>query len=699
MRAIGTWSGWRVSAAWVALVGGAALAQTAPQPDLIPRATLFGNPDRANVQVSPDGKWISYLAANAGVLNLWVAPADDISEARAVTHDTGRGIRQYRWAFDNTHLIYQQDVGGDENWKIYRVPAAGGPARDLTPFDDIKGPDGKPLMLPSGKVMRPAARIEETSHKVPGAILIGLNNRDPQVHDVYRVDLATGALTLVQQNDAGHLGYTFDDTFTVRFAALPTPDGGMDYLIADGKGGFAPWQKVPMADALLTGISGFDKSGSAVYLTDSRASNTARLVRIDLASGKSEVVASDPRSDAGATMVHPTEKTIQAVEFEYDRSEWRVLDPAIKPDFDQLNSVSPGEFFVQSRSLDDSRWIVSFMQDDGPVKFYRYDRGPGRSGKATYLFSNRAGLDAAPLARMHPVVIKSRDGLNLVSYLTLPRGSDAARAGRPDKPVPMVLFVHGGPWGRDSWGYNPYHQWLANRGYAVLSVNFRGSTGLGKDFVNAGNREWAGKMHDDLIDAVNWAVSEGIARKDKVAIMGGSYGGYATLVGLTFTPEVFACGVDIVGPSNIVTLLNSIPPYWAPMIEQFTQRVGDHRTDEGRKFLADRSPLTFADRITRPLLIGQGANDPRVKQAESDQIVSAMQQRSIPVTYVLFPDEGHGFQRPQNSMAFNAIVEAFLSKHLGGRAQPIGGDVPAGTAQVRTGAEGIPGLAAPDLSK
>jgi dipeptidyl aminopeptidase/acylaminoacyl peptidase len=298
---------------------------------------------------------------------------------------------------------------------------------------------------------------------------------------------------------------------------------------------------------------------------------------------------------------------------------------------------------------------------------------------------------------MHPVMIKSRDGLELVSYLTLPRDADADGDARPEKgALPMVLVVHGGPWARDEWSLNRTHQWLSRRGYAVLSVNYRGSRGFGKNFVNAGDHEWAGKAHDDLVDAVGWAVAQKIAEKDKVAIFGGSYGGYATLVGLTFTPDTFACGVDIVGPSNLVTLLQSIPPYWESEIEQFTKRIGDHRTEDGKKFLASRSPLTFADRIKKPLLIGQGANDPRVKQAESDQIVKKMADKGIPVTYVVYPDEGHGFARPENRTSFNAVADVFLAQCLGGPYEPIGKDfqgasltVPAGKEHVHTLSESI----------
>jgi dipeptidyl aminopeptidase/acylaminoacyl peptidase len=311
---------------------------------------------------------------------------------------------------------------------------------------------------------------------------------------------------------------------------------------------------------------------------------------------------------------------------------------------------------------------------------------------AIFLFNNRDDLVDYPLVKMHAPVVESRDGLKLLCYLSLPPGSDPDNDGRPVEPVPMVLNVHGGPWARDAWGLNPYHQWLANRGYAVLSVNYRGSTGFGKQFVNAADGEWAGKMHDDLIDAVQWAVDEKIALEDKVAIMGGSYGGYATLVGLTFTPEVFACGVDIVGPSSLVTLLQNVPEYWMPFMPVMKVRVGDVDTEEGRAELLERSPLPFVDKIKKPLLIAQGANDPRVTQLEADQIVEAMQEKNIPVTYVLYPDEGHGFARPENRKSFNAVTEAFLAEQLGGRFEPVGRDFGGATITVPAGADEVPGL-------
>ncbi len=671
------------------LAGGPARAddpRMAHDAPLIPREVFFGNPDRAGVQLSHDGKHLSFLAARDGVLNIWVAPATDPAAARPVTADTKRGIRNYQWAHDHRHILYLQDVGGDENWKVFSVNVEGGEARDLTPFETIPGPDGKPAVGPDNRVLRPAAQLEVVSAKVPGEIVIGLNNRDPRFHDLHRVDIKTGAMTLLFQND-GYAGFLVDDDLKVRLALQMTPDGGSNVLRLGPDGSPSTFQRIGMEDSLTTTPVGFDKSGGVVYMIDSRGRDTAALTAVRIDTADARMLAQDERADIGSALVHPTEKTVQAVSVNYERAEWKVLDPALEADFAYLRTVADGEIGVPSRTLDDAKWIVSYLMDDGPVRYYLYDR-PAR--KATFLFTNRTALQRLTLSKMRPVVIKSRDGLNLVSYLTLP--ASANDKARPDKPIPMVLFVHGGPWARDSWGFNPYHQWLANRGYAVLSVNYRGSTGFGKNFINAGNREWAGKMHDDLIDAVNWAVAERIADPAKVAIMGGSYGGYATLVGLTFTPDTFACGVDIVGPSSIITLLNTIPPYWQPLIEQFAKRVGDHRTEEGRRFLESRSPLTLVDNIRKPLLIGQGANDPRVKQSEADQIVAAMQKKQIPVTYVLFPDEGHGFARPENNMAFNAITEHFLATHLGGRAEPVRDALSGSSAEVRAGAELVPGV-------
>jgi dipeptidyl aminopeptidase/acylaminoacyl peptidase len=647
----------------------AAAEETTP---LIPRSVLFGNPDRSAVRLSPDGTAISWLAPHEGVMNVWVAPANDVAAARVVTRDTVRGIPGYSWAYDNRHLLYRQDKGGDENWRVYALDLVTLSVRDLTPLPGV------------------AARIEEVSPEHPGEILVGLNDRDPRLHDIHRVVLATGQRTLVQQNE-GYVGFGTDSQFRVRFAAKVRPDGGTSYLKRTEAGAFEPFLDVEHEDANTTGPMGFDATGDLLYLRDSRGRDTSALFSMDLKTGQTKLLAEDPKADVGGLMVKPATQLIEAASFTYEKPTWKVLDPAIQADLDALAKVDTGELVIPSRTQADDRWVVAFLRDDGAGRYHLYDRA---TKKATYLFSNRKDLEGLPLVEMHPVVIPSRDGLSLVSYLSLPKASDPSGSGRPSKPLPMVLDVHGGPWSRDGWGYNPTHQWLANRGYAVLSVNFRGSTGFGKKFLNAGNGEWAGKMHDDLLDAVEWAVKAGVADRSKVAISGGSYGGYSALVGLTFTPDVFACAVDVVGPSSLVTLLQSVPPYWKPMLDMMKKRVGDHTTEEGKKFLLERSPLTRVDKIQRPLLIGQGANDPRVKQAEADQIVQAMKDKKIPVTYVLYPDEGHGFARPPNRLSFNAVMEAFLAPILGGRAEPIGDDLTGSSIQVPAGADRVPGLEA-----
>lgn len=670
------------------IIGFFGCAPKSKETPLISRDLLFGNPDKTSVALSPDGNYLSYLAPVNNVLNVWVAPVNAPEKAEPVTKDTGRGIRVYFWAYTNQHVIYLQDLGGDENWQAHVVNIATKEDKNLTPFEEILGPDGKPITLPNGKPLRPRAEIQAVSHKFNEEIIIGLNNRNPQFFDIYRLNILTGDLKLLQQNDR-FMGFQFDDDYQIRFATQMTADGGMELFTPDEKGGWQSFDKIPMEDMMTTSPVGFDKTGKILYMVDSRGRNTAALFAVDLKTRQKTLLAEDPRADITAIMMHPVEKKVEAAAVEYTRVEWKVLEEAVRGDLDYLKSVKEGDINITSRTLDDNFWVVAYTIDDGPARFYLYDRA---KKVANFLFTNRQGLEAVKLAKMHPIVIKARDGLNLVSYLTLPPESDPDNDARPDKPLAMVLYVHGGPWARDSWGFNSIHQWLANRGYAVISVNYRGSTGFGKDFINASNLEWAGKMHDDLVDAVNWAIETGIASKDKVAIMGGSYGGYATLVGLTFTPDLFACGVDIVGPSNLRTLLSTIPPYWKPMMDMWATRVGDPRTEEGRNFLDSRSPLTFVDRIRKPLLIGQGANDPRVKQSESDQIVKAMQEKNIPVTYVLYSDEGHGFARPENRLSFFAVAELFLAQHLGGRAEPIGDDFHGSTIEVPQGADQIPGL-------
>jgi dipeptidyl aminopeptidase/acylaminoacyl peptidase len=655
-------------------IAGSALAAGPDDVPLIPRAKFFGNPEKARARLSPDGKRLAFVAPVEGVLNIWVSPDDDPEKAKPVTFDKHRGIYSYFWAYTSQHILYSQDKDGDEDDHVYRIDLESGEIKDLTPLEKIK------------------AEIEGTSEKFPEEILVGINDRgERQFHDVYRVNIVTGERKLIQENP-GLAAFMTDDDFRVRFAVNFTPDAGQVLLKPADGGQWEPYIKIGPLDAMTTSPAGFDKTGDKLYFIDSRERNTAALTYIDLKTGQQHLIADDPRADIGGALVHPTEKTIQAVSFTYTRTEWKILDESIRADLDYLKTVADGEIQVTGRTLDDQRWTVAYIMDDGPVRFYLYDRQPER--KATFLFTSNRELEKLPLVKMHPVVIKARDGLDLVSYLTLPKWADPDGDGRPDKPLPLVLNVHGGPWARDDWGYDAEHQLLANRGYAVLAVNYRGSTGFGKDFINAAQREWAGKMHDDLIDAVNWAVEQKIADKDKVCIMGGSYGGYATLVGLTFTPDVFACGVDIVGPSSLITLLENPPPYWFSFMPVMKLRVGDWTTEEGRKFLESRSPLNFVDRIKKPLLIGQGANDPRVKQAEADQIVQAMKEKMIPVTYVLFHDEGHGFARPENRFAFYAVTEAFLAEHLGGRYEPIGEAFQGADFSVPAGKDQVPGLAA-----
>jgi dipeptidyl aminopeptidase/acylaminoacyl peptidase len=461
-------------------------------------------------------------------------------------------------------------------------------------------------------------------------------------------------------------------------------------MIADGKGGFALFEKVAPEDSLTTHALGFNRENTTLYLVASAGRDTSAVTAVDLATGARTLLAEDPRADAGDVLIHPTRKTVQAVSFDYERMTWKLLDKSMQGDLDYLQTISPGDINVDSRSLDDSKWVVSYVVDDGSPRWYLYDRA-GR--QARFLFAARKDLEGLTLASMRPVLIPTRDGLTMVSYLTLPPGTDTSGDGIPDRALPLVLNVHGGPWSRDGWGFRSEAQWQANRGYAVLQVNYRGSTGFGKQFVNQANRQWGGKMHEDLIDAVQWAVDRGIADRARIAIYGGSYGGYATLVGMTFTPDTFACGVDIVGVANLNTFMGTIPPYWKSFLDVLKVRVGDATTPEGREFLAARSPANFVDRISRPLLIGQGYNDPRVNHDESEQMVRQMEAGHIPVTYVVYPDEGHGFARPQNRMSFYAVAEAFLARYLGGRYQPIGADFAGSSIQVPNGAGLVPGVA------
>ena len=640
---------------------------------LIAREKFFGNPTMTAGRLSPDGRWLSWIAPRDGVLNIYVAPAADPKAARALTAETKRPIRQYFWSPDSKQILFINDKGGDENFLLYGVDVVSGTQRAITPFEKTR------------------VMIVNISNDVKDRILIGVNNRDPKWHDVYSLDLATGKLTPVLMNLGGYSGFIADEQLKVRIATKSRPDGGSDYFRVTGdRIESEPFEQVGLDDSQTSGPAGFTTDGKTLYWLDSRGRDTSALIAQDVASGRKTIVAQNARADIGGSMADPKTGRVQAYAVNYLKNEWVPVDGSVKGDLAFLQSRLKGDINVTSRTQADDKWIVAVDPGTAPSSAWLYDR----KGKSlTKLYTTRPELDGLPMAAMHPVEIKTRDGLNMVSYLTLPPGSDPDGDGRPNKPVPMVLFVHGGPWGRDNYGFNGYHQWLANRGYAVLSPNFRASTGFGKKFISAGDLQWGTRMHDDLLDAVDWAVERGVTRQDKVAIMGGSYGGYATLAGLAFTPDRFACGVDIVGPSNLNTLLSTIPPYWEAIRAQFYKRMGDPTTEEGKALLKERSPLFKADRIRRPLLIGQGANDPRVNINESQQIADALKAKDIPVTYVVFPDEGHGFARPQNNIAFNAVAENFLAKCLGGRAEPIGDALKPSSAQVPYGAEYAPGLA------
>ncbi|MEH1916440.1 S9 family peptidase [Nostoc sp.] len=618
-------------------------AQASSLPPLIPREILFGNPEKTSPQLSPDGNYLAYIAPDEkNVLQVWLRTIGQ-EDDQILTADKKRGIRIFFWTYNADQLIYMQDSDGDENFHLHLVNIHSKIVRDLTPFQGVK------------------AELVELEPKFPDEVLVALNLNNPQKFDVYRINLKNGAVEFDTNNPGNIISWTSDADFQIRAATASTRDGGYDLLLQKSD---KQWEILRHWGAEEEGNSvSFSDDSKTLYIQGNHDANAKRLLALDLETRQETVIAEDEQYDVVGIIIHPLTRVIQAVSFYKDKQEWQVIDRSIAADFEEIAKVRPGEFSIISRDLEDKTWLVAYRTDNGPVYYYAYNR---ESKTSTFLFSNQPKLEALQLASMQPISYEARDGLTIHSYLTAP-------VGIPTQNLPTVLLVHGGPWARDTWGFSPTAQWLANRGYAVLQVNFRGSTGYGKAFLNAGNREWAGKMHDDLIDSVNWLVEKGISDPQKIAIMGGSYGGYATLVGLTFTPEIFAAGVDIVGPSNLITLVETIPPYWEPLKAMLYHRVGNLETEE--EFLKSRSPLFFADRIQKPLLIGQGANDPRVKQSESDQIVNAMQQAGLPVQYALYTDEGHGFARPENRLHFFAIAEEFLAKYLGGRFEPLA-DIP-----------------------
>ncbi len=624
--------------------------------DLIPRKLLFGNPERMAPRISPDGAWIGWIAPRDGILNIWIAPASDLAAARPLTA-SARPLYGFDWAYDGRHILYTDDTNGNENRRVWAVTRDTAEARRLTPEFGV------------------AAMIGGLSPDRPNTVLVLVNDRDPAYHDLRAIDLDTGKQETLFENTGGFNSEWVDWSLTPRLLRRENRDAGGSTLYRWHGGRAEPLLDIAHEDDTGTYLAGFERDGDHYLLVSTIGRDTGALYHVEAATGARTLLAEDDRSDITSVLRDPATGRALAVSVTHLRREWRALDPAIAPDLARITDAAGAlDVNIYSQNHDNTRWIVIFYGPTQPGAYFLYDR---TTATLTPLFDLRPELAPYRLAPTHPVVILSRDGLDLVSYVTLP--PDIASE-RPPHPLPMILSVHGGPWGRDIYNFSQ-HQWLADRGYAVLSVNYRASFGFGKSFVNAGDREHAGKMHDDLIDAVQWAIEQGIAQRDRVAIRGASYGGYATLVGLTFTPEIFCCGVSLVGISNLVTLMETLPPYWHAIQNLFYRRYADPRTDEGRAWLWSRSPLSRVDRITKPLLLGHGQNDVRCKVAESDQIVAAMRDRGLPVRYLVYPDEGHGFTRPENNLSFLAMEEAFFAEHLGGACEPVGDDL-AGASMV-----------------
>jgi dipeptidyl aminopeptidase/acylaminoacyl peptidase len=636
---------------------------------LLPRGQLSG-PERFNGAISPDGQWLAYIGLEQGVPNVFVAKRQTPHDARALTHDRGRGIRQFWFAYDNRHVLYGQDENGDENDRIYAADLTQNTISALTP-----------------KGVR--AVVDMLSPEVPGAVLIMMNDRDKAFFDPVLLDIASGRAQRLHEN-ASFAAFVADRTLRLRLATQYAADGAKMWSKRDGTG-WRIWGTAPPVDALTSTILGFADDADTLYLADSRGRDTAAIVAVQMRSGQRTIIAEDPKTDLGVVATDPKTGRVQAAMRNALRPEWIVTDAAVAADFEALRAAAFGEpVFVDSRSLDDRTWIVRIAPSNATARTYIFDR-PSR--RLTLWFEANPAWANLALRPLHAAAFQSRDGLPLTAYYMAPAAADREGDGVPDTPSPGIIWVHGGPWDREEYGLKPLFQLYANRGYAVLSVNFRGSTGFGKRFVNAGNGEWGGRMQDDLLDAKAWATKTGLFAPRQVAIMGGSYGGYAALAGMAFTPGAFKCGVSVAGPSNLLTLMSTIPEYWTATRVLYETRVGDPRTERGRALLQSRSPLRAAGRITGALLIGQGANDPRVTRSEAEQMVTALQERKAPVVYALFPDEGHGFQREENDRAFSAVTEEFLARCLGGRFEPVGQDFVGSSITLPASADFLPGVA------
>ena len=621
-------------------------------PPLLDRELFFGDPEISGAQLSPDGRWVSFIKPYAGARNIWIKTADEpFDQARPLTADK-RPVPGYFWSRDSRFILYVQDRDGDENFHVWSVDPAG----------EVVAETGVPAARNLTPIPGARASILSVPKNTPDVIMVGLNDRDPSYHDVYRVAIATGERELVRLNTDRIGNWVFDFEGGLRLATRALPDGGNELL------------RVDLQQLTRLAVATYEENLYPVHFhSDLRhvyvISNVGdvdltQLMLMDVQTGDMEFVERDPAGevDFGGPMFHPETHELLATFYVGDRI--RVYP---KTDFaaglwdDMRKALPDGEISPTSLTEDMSKILVSVARDVDPGSVYLYD---ATSKKATLQYRSRPELPSEHLAPMKPVRFTARDGLTIYGYLTVPLG-------KPEKSLPVVMYIHGGPWARDYWGYDPYAQFLANRGYAVMQVNFRGSSGYGKHYLNAGNREWGiGAMQHDITDAVNWLVGQGIADPAKVAIFGGSYGGYATLAGVAFTPDLYACAIPYVAPSNLITLIESFPEYWKPFLEgSWYRRVGNPSLESDRADLIARSPLFASDKIKVPLLVVHGANDPRVTQVESDQIVVALREKGQAVTYLVAPDEGHGFRAPNNRKALAVAMEKFLSEQLGGRYQ------------------------------
>ncbi len=606
------------------------------EPKLIPTDVLFGYPTKTMPGISPDARRLSYVAPYNGILNIWVRTIGETDD-RAITRDTDRGIAKYFWAYDNKHILYFQDAKGTDNWRLYGLDVESGDITDYTPFDSVR------------------VGVVSYCKKIPHEIIIQMNKEDRSLADAYRLDVETGALAMAAKNPGNVIRWIPDNDLVVRGALASGPEGGADLLVR--KDEHSPWATVcswNSDDRMSSGALRFTRDGAGIYCFDARGFNTGRLVEIDIADGSAKVLAEDPKSEIVSAFFQVDTYEMQAVAFEREHIEWTILDNSLRDDFDAVAKLDRGDFKFLSTDASDSTWVLGFNKDDGPVSFYLYDR---RTKHGTFLFDEVPDLRNYALARMESISFKARDGMEIPGYITYPAGNKRTN-------LPLVLLVRPDPWTRDYWGFNPEVQWFANRGYVCLQINFRGCRGYGKDFSNAGKKEWGGAMQDDLEDGIAWAVARGIADPKRMAIFGSSFGGYAALVALTSTPDLFRCGVDVSGPSDLLGWLDARTSGPGGTKSIVYDLVGDPGTDAD--MLRSRSPLFAVDRIRAPLLIMQGGRDQLTPNADAERIVAALKKNGVPYEYVYFPDEGRGISKPQNRMKFGETAERFLAKYLDG---------------------------------